>query len=109
MQAAQRSRPPFRRPVRSNCKNVLLFGRHQLINPLNPRISSLLHLVLIVLLHILGKTLFLSLLQSLDCVATGIADNNLCALSGRLSLLDELLAALFGQWRNSATDCLSIV
>ena len=61
-------------------------------------------------MHVFGEAfVFLGLLQELDGVAAGVAHDHLGLLAGGLGLLDEVLAALFGQGGDGAADDFAVV
>ena len=68
-----------------------------------------LHFCLCVFLDIFRHTVFHGFLQTVDCVAAGVAHRNLGLLGISLRLLYKSLAALFGQWRNRQAYHLTVV
>ena len=70
---------------------------------------QLLELLFAVLLHVLGHAVLHGLLQGVDAVAAGVADAYLGILGHLLTLLGELLAALFGEGRYAETDDFAVV
>ena len=70
---------------------------------------NFLKLCLGVLLGVLCQTVLLCLLQLVYGIAACVADGNLGSLVLLAALLDKILAALLGEWRNGQADNLAVV